>query len=256
MGTSLLMQLQNLSNLLAPASGVTHGCLFRVTLNNNSARVFLESFAQEGLADFTPQALMIDNQASAQPVTVTEQWTNWTRVIQAGECRTLQYPAVTLPRFTLTSPGSAQVNFWLFDWPAFPDSNLNPATTTGAVVQIAGQPINVDIVAPMPAPYASAASVGNSHSIVLGGTAQNALNAGAATAGGFITNPSTAAAQGIGAAEPLFVDEANAAGTAEATGGTTVILQPGDTYVVPPTVSAVSVNAATTGHNFIAVRRL
>src|ERR1700722_19405935 len=53
--------------------------------------------------------------------------------------------------------------------------------------------------------------------------------------GGYVTNPATAAAQGLGSTENLYVDPINSPGGSDATvNGTTTLLAPGSTYVVPP----------------------
>jgi hypothetical protein len=69
--------------------------------------------------------------------------------------------------------------------------------------------------------------------------------------GGFITNPINSAAQGIVAAENLYVDMVAAPGSTDAAGhNTTVILQSGQNFVLPPLAAGVNVwiNAATSGH--------
>ena len=70
--------------------------------------------------------------------------------------------------------------------------------------------------------------------------------------GGRITNPASSIDQGIAHLELLFVDIVNTAGL-QAT-STTVALQPGQSFDVPPNqTTPVSVNAATSGHRFSAV---
>jgi len=72
-----------------------------------------------------------------------------------------------------------------------------------------------------------------------------------------ITNPVTATDQGIGAAEPIYIDPTKAA---TLTGnGTNAAILPGQSYsgpfVVAGTASAtVSVNATTSGHKFTCTR--
>lgn len=71
--------------------------------------------------------------------------------------------------------------------------------------------------------------------------------------GGFVTNPYNAAAQGIAAAENLYVDMVAAPGATDSAGnGTTVILQAGQNFTWPGPAPGVNiyVNAATTGHKF------
>jgi hypothetical protein len=71
-------------------------------------------------------------------------------------------------------------------------------------------------------------------------------------AGGYIVNPTLAADQGIATAEPLYVNQVTAA-TLNAN-GTTIALQPGQSYsVIPNTVTPVTVSAASPSHKFTAV---
>lgn len=71
-------------------------------------------------------------------------------------------------------------------------------------------------------------------------------------AGGYLTNPILPSDQGLGAAEPLYVDQVNPAKTVA--NGTTIALQPGQMYaIVPYTNTQVSVASLTPGHMFTAV---
>jgi D-lyxose ketol-isomerase len=70
--------------------------------------------------------------------------------------------------------------------------------------------------------------------------------------GGYIVNPLNAAEQGVSAAEPLFVNQVTLAATSG--NGTTVSLQPGQSYtVIPNTTTPVTVAAASANHKFTAV---
>lgn len=92
---------------------------------------------------------------------------------------------------------------------------------------------------------------GLASAVVVGGTALNAV--GVLPNGGFITNPFAAVDQGLGSAEPLYVDAVAAAGTAG--NGTTFALQPGQTWtVIPGQTTPTSVNAASSGHKFSVVK--
>jgi hypothetical protein len=72
-------------------------------------------------------------------------------------------------------------------------------------------------------------------------------------AGGYIVNPSLAADQGVTTAEPLYVNQVTGA-TLQAN-GTTIALQPGQSYsVIPNTTTPVTVCAATASHKFTAVQ--
>jgi hypothetical protein len=70
--------------------------------------------------------------------------------------------------------------------------------------------------------------------------------------GGYIVNPLTAVDQGIPNAEVLYVNQVgNAVLTAN---GTTIALQPGQSYtVIPNTTTGVSAASATPSHKFTAV---
>jgi hypothetical protein len=70
--------------------------------------------------------------------------------------------------------------------------------------------------------------------------------------GGYIVNPLSASDQGITTAEILYVNQVQAAGVVA--NGTTVALEPGQSYtVIPNTTTPVSVASATGGHKFTAV---
>ena len=69
--------------------------------------------------------------------------------------------------------------------------------------------------------------------------------------GGFITNPPNAASQGVSTAENLYVDMVGTPGSADsAANGTTVLLQPGQSFSIPALAAGVNIraNAATSGH--------
>ena len=69
--------------------------------------------------------------------------------------------------------------------------------------------------------------------------------------GGFITNPLTAADQGIATAEPLYISIVG--DPALAANGTTFALQPGQTWnVVSEQTTPTRVDAPTNGHKFSA----
>ncbi len=93
---------------------------------------------------------------------------------------------------------------------------------------------------------------GNATTVAVGGTPVAAVLAvPAGINGGYITNPLTTADQGV-TAEPLYV---NIVANATTSGnGTTVALQPGQTFsLIPGQTTAASVNAATSGHKFTCV---
>lgn len=75
-------------------------------------------------------------------------------------------------------------------------------------------------------------------------------------AGGYVTNPATAAAQGLGSTENLYVDPINAPGGGDATAnGTTTLLPAGSTYAVPALAAGqqLRANSTSAGHKFTGV---
>lgn len=223
----------NLSNLTAPASGTTHAAKFSVAFTGAGSQQINMLGFMEFLGDFQGQSMQVDNSASSTSLTVSEARFGWTRTVPAGSNMTFQYPAVENQIFTVTASAACTVIISIFDWPAFPDSG----TVIGGGTVTVQQPINV-------LQQKSAAAAGASHSIVAGGTAQNAIAAGAITQQGIIKNPNTAT-------ESLFVDLVNPAGLTDGANGTTFELLAGDKFIIPPITGAVSVNAATNAHPFI-----
>jgi hypothetical protein len=71
--------------------------------------------------------------------------------------------------------------------------------------------------------------------------------------GGYIVNPLTAADQGLAAAEVLYVNQVQGADVVA--NGTTIALQPGQSYtVIPQTSTPVSVASNSPNHKFTAVQ--
>jgi hypothetical protein len=72
-------------------------------------------------------------------------------------------------------------------------------------------------------------------------------------AGGYIVNPTLASDQGVATAEPLYVNQVT--GATLTANGTTVALQPGQSYsVIPNTTTPVTASAASANHKFTAVQ--
>jgi hypothetical protein len=74
--------------------------------------------------------------------------------------------------------------------------------------------------------------------------------------GGYLTNPTLYTDQGISVAEPLYISPVSSTpGSAPGAGnGTTFVLYPGQTFpFIPGQVTAIWVNAATSGHKFSGV---
>lgn len=97
-------------------------------------------------------------------------------------------------------------------------------------------------------------AAGTVSSITTGGTAVTVITG--PINGGYLTNPINLSAQGIAAAENLYVDPVGTPGSTDANGnGTTVILVPGQNYTIPALAATktLKANAATSGHKFTVV---
>lgn len=88
-------------------------------------------------------------------------------------------------------------------------------------------------------------------SVAVGGAAVMVIPPGAY--GGYIWNPLSTADQNVSPAEPLYVDPIQ--GPQLQGFGSTITLQPGETYFVQivKSLNGVFVNAATSGHRFTCV---
>lgn len=98
-------------------------------------------------------------------------------------------------------------------------------------------------------PVTNTPVAGTTATIVTGGTAVTFVTG--PIKGGYITNPINLAAEGIAAAENLYIDPVGTPGSTDAAAnGTTVILTPGQPYALPALAAGVLVkaNAATSGH--------
>jgi hypothetical protein len=101
--------------------------------------------------------------------------------------------------------------------------------------------LNVPQVTPVP---------GSASAIASGGVAVQAAPGN--INGGYITNPASAADQGLVTPENLYINPVTAA-SLEAN-GTTVVLSPGQTFsLIPGTTLPTWANAETTGHQFTVV---
>lgn len=97
-------------------------------------------------------------------------------------------------------------------------------------------------------------AAGSAVAVATGGTAVTVVT-GPCT-GGYITNPTTATSQGVGAAENMYIDMVATPGSTDAAAnGTTVSIAPGQSFTIPALGTGVllKANAATTGHKFTAV---
>lgn len=96
---------------------------------------------------------------------------------------------------------------------------------------------------------------GLTSTVTTGGTAVNA--AGPNPNGGFITNPASAADQGLVTAEDLIINPVGTAANPNTSGvanGTNFRIPPGGTWqLIPGQTTNTSVNAASNGHQFSVV---
>lgn len=100
-------------------------------------------------------------------------------------------------------------------------------------------------------PAATTPAAGTAHAIVTGGVAVRFVTG--PVKGCYITNPLSATDEGIATVEPLYVNAVTTA-TTLATDGSSVALQPGQTFnCVPGQTTHVSANALTSSHNAVVV---
>ncbi len=147
-----------LTNLTAPASGITKALRFNVVIPSGGGVSTLDiaNYIQE-LGTFRPQAMTIDNTQNNTPVTVNEIWFGWQRVINAGQIVSFNYPAVQLPKFTFTTAAAASPVITLYDFPIFPENYFNSANSSGQTVIVGNTPLPVSF----PAPYTANKGVYN-----------------------------------------------------------------------------------------------
>ena len=114
----------------------------------------------------------------------------------------------------------------------------------------------VDDANPLPAaPPVATPAAGTASQVAMAATAVIAITG--PVKGGYIVNPESAADQGVGTAEQLYVDPVAVPGAAPGAGnGTAVSLDPGASWSLPCPIPAgvtVHVNAASAGHKFTVV---
>jgi hypothetical protein len=236
---SSAINLVQLGNLLAPASGQTHGAVFEVTLNNSTAQLNMVQLTTSLGYVFQAQAMRVDNSGGASTIVIKDIVAGWTENILANEVRTFQFLSVSDAQYTFFSSGSVKFQVALLDYPAFPDTrDVSGAATS---VSILGQPIAVTDVTP-----SRVYTAGDAVAVAVGGTAVNAFNAASIATGAIIINPTSNAAQ-------LFVDPVNVATTTEGSNGTCIALNAGDTWQGEAASGAISVNSAA-AVGFIAYR--
>lgn len=139
-----------LSNLTAPASGVTKALIFTVNTpaGGGTTTVSLANYTQQ-LGSFRPQAMTIDNTKNNAPVTVYEQSIGWQRIVNAGQFLTFNYPAVEFPIFNVTATVGQTVAITLYDYPTFPESSFNYSVGQAAQnVTVTNTPLPVSFPSP------------------------------------------------------------------------------------------------------------
>lgn len=95
--------------------------------------------------------------------------------------------------------------------------------------------------------YTPAAPASTAWTLQQANVPQTLYARGTVTRGGWITNPATAAGQGIGAAENVYVTLDDTEPTTTE-GGSVFAILPGQTLALPPLATAVKWIAATVGH--------
>lgn len=192
------------------------------TIANTVIIDFTTAFSQGRITAI--QTLWLDNSGNEQPVQITVEGTQQIITFPAGAQGTIPIIAANRPKFTCQSVGNVALQSVWLNVP-MPQALWFPAEGAGTI--------------------ATAASV---TSIATGGVSQIVWQAGSVPKGGAVViNP-------IGSSESLFVDIVQAAtDVSPAVNGTTVELPAGDDFVIPAGFQgAVNVNAATTGHKFVA----
>jgi hypothetical protein len=127
----------------------------------------------------------------------------------------------------------------------------NPAAPNQAGVDASGN-LKVNCAAGCAGSSSITGSYTNkSGTIAVGGASQSLMAANGSRKGFVIQNPCTASSQGIGAAENLVI---NFTSSATITGGNSIELTPCGSYAEfgPITTEAVTVNAATANHAYVA----
>jgi hypothetical protein len=179
----------NLTNLQAPASGITHTikvivfCSSASPVSNFSPQNYVNSFGS-----FVAQSMRVDNSANAIGVTISEEIVGWSQYVPAGETLTFNFPAIQDPLFGFSSDGgSVTFNVLLFDFPAFSFTSSNPNNASGTPISAPGDaPVPVSIAGgtiTQAAPYsdASVESTGASQQLVSANGARKYLLIGAPT---------------------------------------------------------------------------
>lgn len=133
---------QSVSNFLVPASGSTNSVVFDQTFVAGTPVVVNFAGYQISGIPFRPSGVLIDNTASANPISVTIPEIGYTMQCAAGEMLHLPYPAPINHSASISGDGAATVIF--VDYPVIPYSSR--------FVAAIAQPIQVTVIGPDPLP--------------------------------------------------------------------------------------------------------
>lgn len=216
----------NILNAVVPPEGPKSAAVALDFSNTNSVLVdFTITTAQGKLS--TVQMIYVDNSLNDAPINFNVQGTSQNVTVPAGAQGWFPMVATNRPKFVCTTIAGPVITTLFLNVPVaqgywFPNDNGDTASAQ---------------------PLISAVTVGGTAVSPFNSIAPNRMPSG----GAVIKNPTAAT-------EALYIDIVNVAQTAEpGTLGTTVSLSAGQSFVVPPHFTGtVSVNAATTGHAFVA----
>jgi hypothetical protein len=145
-GTPVLF---NLTNLQAPASGITHALRLVMTAANGTPITFSpQNFVSAIGRLFQAQAMTVDNSSNTEGLMVSEIIYGWSQYVNAGQKLTFNFPAVQSPTFEFT-PDGASITFSVdfFDWPVFNFANQNNNNASGLPITAStNDPLPTEIV--------------------------------------------------------------------------------------------------------------
>jgi hypothetical protein len=188
------------------------------------------------------QAVYLDNSLNSSSVTLLIGGTEQSITVQPYRQGVYPIFAITPMSYTISSAGNVVVTGLFLNMPV-PFCEWGPDTLNSSSTITVTPVLN------------HGAAISRNLSLTLGGTAQNIMAVNAARKTFSIFNPSDATGQGIAAAESIFVSFTGAAGVDTGTSYEIVpagSLSPADLGGFVPT-GAISVNAATTAHNIVAI---
>lgn len=183
------------------------------------------------------QGAYVDNSSNGAALTLTFEITGQKLVVPANSQGTWPILAPESTKFTAaTTPGAGVAPVLILVNVPLPYSTWGPIT------------VNAPALTP-----ARGAMTNRSGSIAVANTSQQLMAANAARTGLIIENPISAAGQGIGAVETLYINISGAAAVVD--GGTSIELAPGGVYYSgagPVPTSQINVIATSANHRYIA----